>query len=96
MLEAENGAQALQIGGERRIDLLITDVVMPEMGGRELVEELRKWRADLKVLYVSGYTEEPAIYAQELPPNTAYLQKPFTLGALLDKVKEVLRPNPRA
>jgi CheY-like chemotaxis protein len=96
VLEAENGAQALQIGGERRIDLLITDVVMPEMGGHELVEELRKWRPGLKVLYVSGYTEEPAIYAQELPPDTAYLQKPFTLGALLDKVKEVLRPNPRA
>ena len=92
VVEAENGVQALQIEAEpgRRIDLIISDVVMPEMGGPELIEQLRRRRPDLKVLYISGYTDEPAIYAQELPPETAYLQKPFTLGALVDKVKELL------
>jgi len=44
----------------------------------------------MKVLYVSGYTDDAAIYAGSLPPGTAFLQKPFTLGSLLDKVKEVL------
>jgi two-component system, cell cycle sensor histidine kinase and response regulator CckA len=92
VLEAENGKQALETGGEpgRRIDLLISDVVMPEMGGRELVDQLRASQPNLKVLYVSGYTDEPSIYAGDLPPGTAFLQKPFTLSALLDKVKEVL------
>jgi PAS domain S-box-containing protein len=92
VLEAENGKLALEIGGEpnRRIDLVISDVVMPEMGGRELVEQLRARRPGLKAVYISGYTDQPAIYADQLPPGTAYLQKPFTLGALLDKVKEVL------
>jgi hypothetical protein len=44
----------------------------------------------MRVLYVSGYTDDPAIYAADLTPGTAFLQKPFTLGSLLDKVKEVL------
>ena len=72
------------------IDLLITDVLMPHMGGRELVDRLRAQGRDMKVLYVSGYTEDATIYSGELATGTAFLQKPFTLGSLLDKVKEVL------
>jgi CheY-like chemotaxis protein len=64
--------------------------MMPEMGGRELVDQLRRDGRHMKVLYVSGYTDDPAIYAADLTPGTAFLQKPFTLGSLLDKVKEVL------
>jgi two-component system cell cycle sensor histidine kinase/response regulator CckA len=92
VLEAANGEEALKICQEHtgKIDLVITDVVMPEIGGRELVENLKERCGDMKVLYVSGYTDDAAIYSGELPPGTAFLQKPFTLGSLLDKVKDVL------
>jgi len=72
------------------IQLVITDVVMPEMGGREMVEKLIQIRPGIKVLYVSGYTDDPQVHAAHLSQGTAFLQKPFTLGALLDKVREIL------
>jgi PAS domain S-box-containing protein len=92
VLEAANGQDALALCREhgQRVDLLITDVLMPQMGGRELVERLQTQGRDMKVLYVSGYTDDATIYSGDLPPGTAFLQKPFTLGSLLDKVKEVL------
>jgi PAS domain S-box-containing protein len=92
VLEAANGQDALALCREnsQRVELLITDVLMPHMGGRELVERLQTQGHDMKVLYVSGYTDDTTIYSGELPPGTAFLQKPFTLGSLLDKVKEVL------
>ncbi len=58
--------------------LLITDVLMPQMGGRELVERLQTQGHDMKVLYVSGYTDDATVYAGDLRPGTAFLQKPFT------------------
>ena len=63
---------------------------MPGMTGRELATRLLESRPRMKVLYVSGYTDDTTIYLGELPAGTAFLQKPFTLGSLLDKVKEVL------
>jgi two-component system cell cycle sensor histidine kinase/response regulator CckA len=92
VLEASNGEEALATCREHSgpIDLLITDVIMPEVGGRELVDRFHEMRRDAKVLYVSGYTDDATIYSGKFPPGTAFLQKPFTLGALLDKVKEVL------
>lgn len=93
VLEAANGEEAMKVCKEQaaKIDLLITDVVMPKMGGRQLAESLREHcTGDIKVLYVSGYTDDAALYAGDFPPGTAFLQKPFTLGSLLDKVKEVL------
>jgi two-component system cell cycle sensor histidine kinase/response regulator CckA len=92
VLEAANGDEALAICREHPgpIELLITDVIMPEVGGRELVTRFHELRGATKVLYVSGYTDDATIYSGKFPPGTAYLQKPFTLGALLDKVKEVL------
>lgn len=92
VLEAANGQDALVLCREngRRVDLLITDLLMPQMGGRELVERLETQGHDMKVLYVSGYTDDATVYSGDLPPGTAFLQKPFTLGSLLDKVKEVL------
>ena len=92
VLEAANGQDALALCREhgQRVELLITDVLMPQMGGRELVERLQTQGHDMKVLYVSGYTDDTTIYLGELPAGTAFLQKPFTLGSLLDKVKEVL------
>jgi PAS domain S-box-containing protein len=92
VLEAANGEDALMLCREHgpRVELLITDVLMPQMGGRELVERLQTQGHAMKVLYVSGYTDDTTIYSGDLPPGTAFLQKPFTLGSLLDKVKEVL------
>jgi two-component system cell cycle sensor histidine kinase/response regulator CckA len=92
VLEAANGQDALALCRDQgqRVDLLITDVLMPQMGGRELVERLQTQGHDMKVLYVSGYTDDATMYSGDLPPGTAFLQKPFTLGSLLDKVKEVL------
>jgi PAS domain S-box-containing protein len=79
------------------IQLVITDVVMPEMGGREMVEKLLQIRPGIKVLYVSGYTDDPKVHAADLSQGLSFLQKPFTLGALLDKVREVLEsPSPNA
>jgi CheY-like chemotaxis protein len=94
VLEAANGEEALAICREHSgtIDLLITDVLMPHMGGPELVDRLLKQRFNPKVLYVSGYTGDANIHAaKNFPPGTAFLDKPFTLVALLEKVREVLK-----
>ncbi len=92
VLEASDGQQALELvqGHHGSIDLLITDMIMPGMGGRELVDRLRAKGRELKILYISGYTEDATIYASELPEGSAFLQKPFTLSALLEKVRGLL------
>jgi PAS domain S-box-containing protein len=92
IFEAANGEQALAMLAEHhgRIDVLITDMVMAQMGGRELVDRLREQGRDMKVLYISGYTDDASVYAAELPPGSAFLQKPFTLSALLEKVQQIL------
>jgi nitrogen-specific signal transduction histidine kinase len=71
-----------------RIDLLVTDVMLPGASGRDLAEKLRETRQDLKVLYISGYTDDDAVRTGAIPPGSRFLQKPFTLGALVTKVKE--------
>ena len=73
------------------IDLVLTDVVMPEMNGRELVERLGHSRPDIKVLYLSGYTDDLIVqHGGALVAGTAFLQKPFTVDALFQKVRDVL------
>jgi two-component system, cell cycle sensor histidine kinase and response regulator CckA len=91
VVEAENGENGLQAATqhEGKIDLVITDVVMPGMGGREMVEQLVKTRPQTKFLYLSGYTEE-AILNGGVLNGTAFLQKPFTLQSLTRKVREML------
>jgi PAS domain S-box-containing protein len=93
VLEAENGPAALALCHQHKekIDLLITDVVMPGMSGHELVQQLRALRPEVKVLYLSGYTED-AFAAQSGVTNQSFLQKPFTLQNLARKVREVLGP----
>jgi signal transduction histidine kinase/ActR/RegA family two-component response regulator len=98
VLEAQNGAEAIRIGNEHqgRIDLVIVDVFMPRMNGRQAVDRLLSQRPDSKVLYISGYPNE-ALEVQQIPgPGTAILQKPFTSQALAQKVRHVLDGVPPA
>jgi hypothetical protein len=91
VVEAQNGESGVAAAAkhEGKIDLVITDVVMPGMGGRELVKQLALTRPETKVLFLSGYTEE-AISEGTIESGAAFLQKPFTLQALSRKVREVL------
>jgi two-component system, cell cycle sensor histidine kinase and response regulator CckA len=92
VLEADHGDAALQIATAHpgQIDMLITDVVMPGMSGRELSAKLCASYPQTKVLYLSGYTEDAIAHEGVLDSGTAFLQKPFTLQMLARKVREVL------
>jgi PAS domain S-box-containing protein len=93
VIEAPNGEAGLKVSAEHTgtIEVLITDVVMPGMGGRELAKRVAAARPNIKVLFLSGYTEDAIIHEGVLEPGTAFLQKPFTLQSLSRKVREVLR-----
>src|SRR6059036_1762285 len=92
VLEAANGAAALQTaaGHPGPIHLLLTDVVMPVLSGRQLADQLAKVRPDAKVLYASGYTDDAVVRHGVLEAGISYLQKPFTADSLARKVREVL------
>lgn len=96
VLEAGHGAEALEASEHfsGRIELLISDVVMPHMSGPDLASQLRQRRPGLRVLYISGYPELPTESQSALGRNESYLQKPFTPSALADKVREVLSKPP--
>ncbi len=72
------------------IDLLVTDVVMPGLGGRELAQQLVESHPNLKVLYMSGYTDNAIIHHGRLDPGVAFLQKPFLPSDLAREVRQVL------
>ncbi|MET0795442.1 MAG: ATP-binding protein, partial [Polyangiaceae bacterium] len=92
VLEAADPLEALRASEQfsEVIDLLVTDVVMPTMNGRELAELLKRTRQHTKVLYLSGYSEDAIAQHGVLEPNIALLQKPVTPDALLERVREVL------
>jgi PAS domain S-box-containing protein len=92
VLEASRGEEALELSElfAGKIDLLVTDVVMPQMNGRELARQLLNQRPQTKVLYISGYADNAVFYPGGLDAGGAFLQKPFTPEALTRKVREVL------
>jgi PAS domain S-box-containing protein len=92
VLETDSGAVAYLKSKkyEKEIDLLLTDVVMPKMNGKELYEQIAPMRPGIKVLYMSGYTENAIAHRGVLDKGTAFIQKPFKAAALLRKVREVL------
>lgn len=96
VLAAANGAVALQIAEQWRdpIHLVLTDVVMPRMNGRLLAERVRALRPDVKVLYISGYTDDVIRRYGTRRPGTYLLDKPFPPAVLLGKVREILDSPP--
>jgi CheY-like chemotaxis protein len=92
VLEARNGREALELVEVHRdaVDLVISDVVMPEMSGRELSSRLAALRAGLPILYMSGYTGDDVIQRGLLEPGMPFQQKPFTPEGLARKVREML------
>jgi signal transduction histidine kinase/CheY-like chemotaxis protein len=91
ILEAPNGTEALKVlDANPAIQLLFTDIVMPDMTGRVLADEARRRRPDLKVLYTTGYTRNAVVHNGVLDHGVNFLPKPFTLEELARKVREVL------
>jgi len=93
VLDAVNGQDALQVAKEHlgeTIHLLLTDIVMPQMGGKELADWLRISRPNIKVLFTSGYADNAIVHHGVLDRGTHFLQKPFSLKTLSHKVREVL------
>ena len=92
VIEAANGVEAMEALDEKdgAVDLVVSDVVMPEMDGPTLLREMRKRNPNLKIIFVSGYAEEA--FDKSLPENEqfAFLPKPFALSALVEKVKETM------
>ena len=92
VLEACDGAQALQMAAAHNgtIDILVTDVVMPRISGRELASQIAAARPNVKVLFISGYTDDSIFRHGVLQGGVAYLQKPFNLKSIAQKIREVL------
>jgi CheY-like chemotaxis protein len=93
VLPARDGREALMLAERNggRIDLVVTDVVMPQMGGRELAKMLASFRPEIKVLYMSGYVDKEI--SQKEISGLAFIHKPFTPDALAQKIREVLENN---
>jgi CheY-like chemotaxis protein len=92
VLEASDGIDALSVADahEGEIHLLLTDVVMPQMGGKALAERMLRKRPALKILYTSGYTDNAIVHHGALDKGVALLQKPYTSLALTRRVRDVL------
>ncbi len=92
VLDAHDADEVSQICEDmkERIHLILTDVVMPKLSGRQLVEQISQGRQDFKVLYMSGYTDNAIVHHGVLEKGMNFIQKPFTLEGLARKVREVL------
>ena len=92
VIEAGSADEAIKVATSHKspVQLLLTDVMLPDRSGRHVAEELNAGIANLKVLYISGFTDDESVRAGEFPPGSRFLQKPFTVGALVSKVREAL------
>ena len=92
VIEANNGPDAIVKGRQHdvAIDVMLTDVVMPGMGGRRVAEVIRATRPNLKVVYMSGYTDSAIVDHGILEPGVTFVQKPFATDALLRKIRDIL------
>ncbi|MGI8744694.1 MAG: PAS domain-containing protein [Bryobacteraceae bacterium] len=98
VLEAGSPDEALKAAAEHtgKIDLVITDVSAAQLDGEELAQKVMAQYPQARILYLSGYTDDPSAQAADVPDGAASLQKPFTLGSLLNKVREVLELQPES
>jgi CheY-like chemotaxis protein len=95
VLEAARPGKALALAqSQQRIDLLLTDLVLPDMSGRALASRLQSLRPGLKIVYTSGYTEDRIVHRDIADAGLPFVQKPFTPAALLTKIREALDPDP--
>ncbi|MGH9762694.1 MAG: response regulator, partial [Blastocatellia bacterium] len=96
VLEAEDGHMALELASMHAgpIELLMTDVVMPGISGRELAQRIGRIRPGIKVLYMSGYTDQAVVHQGVLEADAVLLQKPFTVTTLAAKLREILAVQP--
>jgi CheY-like chemotaxis protein len=88
VLEAKDGPSALANTGP--IDLLLTDVVLPGMNGRQLSEAMKVQRQDLKVLFMTGYSRNAIVHQGRLDPGVELIQKPLSQGVLATKIRSIL------
>jgi CheY-like chemotaxis protein len=95
VLEAENGADALRVCENEPdpVDLIVTDIIMPGMGGTELAAKIREKQPNARILFTSGYTEDAVVRQSFLNPGEAFIEKPFTPDLLARKARELLRPQ---
>jgi signal transduction histidine kinase len=92
VVEAAHGAEALAVSEKHngQLHLLVTDLIMPQVGGRELAARISSKRPDLPVLFMSGYTEDAVVHHGVLEKDLAFIQKPFTPATLARRVREIL------
>ena len=90
VLVARDGEEAFALAAEHHVDVLLSDLMMPNLSGQEVAERLRTAYPELKVVFMSGYAESGILTDGVLPPGTAFLEKPFTFSELTDTVKGLL------
>jgi two-component system, cell cycle sensor histidine kinase and response regulator CckA len=96
VLVAGNGREALELlhAEDRPIDLLLTDVIMPELNGQDLAERVRAERPEIRVIFMSGYNEEAVLRHGVLALGTSFVEKPFSPAELLERVRTTLDAPP--
>ena len=90
VLLAADGDEAIELADGNRVDVLLTDLTMPGIGGHELADRLRAGAPELKVMFMSGFAEGNDFSTTALPPATAFLGKPFTFTMLSERMRELI------